>query len=552
MLYKLESSMNGLALKAMTVRSCAHTGRAFLAALLAVIAAAAMAQVPGSLDSSFAVGGKFTNLAIGSASDDGRVIALQSDGKIVMAGSCAIGGVEKFCLARLNPNGTLDPDFDGPDALNPGNGKFAFAFTDSFDLATALRVQSDGKIIVAGRCKTGANYDFCIARLLPTGAFDTSFNAAGGAMAGKLVVSFGANNNTSEFGAIALQADGKIVMAGACDGVSNQDFCLVRLNTDGTFDENFDGPGTTPGNGKFRLAVGAGIDRAAAIAVQPDGKLIIAGTCVTDFCFVRLETNGDLDASFDGPLGTGDGKFSVAIGNSTDTLRAITLQPDGKIVAVGECYASPTLVKMCVARLLENGALDTAFDGPDPVGAPADGKFLLSFTPDSNEARAVFMQPDGKIVVVGSCWNVNNFDACLARLNGDGSLDTSFDGNDPLLPGNGKFLLSLVPGDETMYASAQQADGKIVIAGGCTSASNRDFCIARLQGGPFGAQHCTLDLDGDGIVSATTDTLIFNRVMRGMRDAAVINGISFPANATRNTWPLIRDYLVMQCGMSVY
>ena len=77
------------------------------------------------------------------------------------------------------------------------------------------------------------------------------------------------------------------------------------------------------------------------------------------------------------------------------------------------------------------------------------------------------------------------------------------------------------------------------------------FCLARYEGGPFGAQNCSLDFDGDGRVTATTDVLIGTRIALGINSSAALNGINFPATATRNTWPLIRDYLVAQCGMSL-
>ena len=128
-----------------------------------------------------------------------------------------------------------------------------------------------------------------------------------------------------------------------------------------------------------------------------------------------------------------------------------------------------------------------------------------------------------------------------------GSLDTTF------AAGNGKIgNLAIGTGNDNANAVAVQPDGKIVLAGYCWNGSNYDFCVARLNGGPFAARQCSLDFDGDGLVTATTDMLIGTRVALGLRGSAVINGISFPANAKRNTWPLIRDYLVAQCGLSVY
>ena len=98
---------------------------------------------------------------------------------------------------------------------------------------------------------------------------------------------------------------------------------------------------------------------------------------------------------------------------------------------------------------------------------------------------------------------------------------------------------------------ALQPDGKIVVAGYCSNGTNNDFCLTRYESGPFDAKNCSLDIDGDGRILATTDMLIGTRVALGITGNAVIGGITFAQNATRNTWPLIRDYLVTQCGMSL-
>ena len=96
-----------------------------------------------------------------------------------------------------------------------------------------------------------------------------------------------------------------------------------------------------------------------------------------------------------------------------------------------------------------------------------------------------------------------------------------------------------------------QPDGKVLLAGYCTNGATIGFCVARYDGGPFGYRNCSLDIDGDGSVLATTDSLIHTRIALGITGPAVVNGITFPPTATRNTWPLIRDYLVTQCGMSL-
>jgi uncharacterized delta-60 repeat protein len=518
-------------------------------AIGALVGTSAFAQqdpVPGSLHTSpfpgFASGaGKIANLAIGTGNDVARAIALEPDGKIVLAGYCSNGIDSDFCLARLNADGTLDTSFDGPGGA--GNGKFLLPIGASNDIANAVALQPDGKIVVAGTCSNGSNDDFCVARLNTDGTLDASFGGPGGAGNGKFLLPIGSGNDKAT--ALALQPDGKIVIAGTCSNGSNDDFCVARLNADGTLDQSFDGPGGT-GNGQFLLPIGTSDDIANAVALQPDGKIVLAGYCSNgsdnDFCAARLNADGTLDTSFDGPASAGNGKFLLPIGAISDRANAVALQPDGKIVLAGDCSAGGS--RFCVARLNADGTLDQSFDGP---GGSGDGRFLLP-SGGSDFANAVALQPDGKILLAGGC-SAGGLDFCVVRLNADGSLDASFDG--PSGTANGYVLLPIGTGNDIANAIAVQSDGKIVLAGNCSNGSNDDFCIARLNGGPFGAKQCTLDFDGDGKVLATTDMLIGTRVALGMTGNAVIGGISFAPHATRNTWPAIRDYLVSQCGMSI-
>ncbi|HPV22815.1 MAG TPA: delta-60 repeat domain-containing protein [Casimicrobium sp.] len=355
---------------------------------------------------------------------------------------------------------------------------------------------------------------------------------------------------SDDFGqAVALQPDGKIVLAGYCYNGSNKNFCIARLNADGTLDASFDGPSGS-GNGKFLLPIGTSDDYASAIALQPDGKIVLAGHCFSasneDFCVARLNADGSLDTSFDGPSGGGNGKFLFLIGGGTDQATAVALQPDGKIVLAGAC-TNGIDNDFCVARLNATGTLDASFDGPSGSG---NGKFLLPIGASGDQATAVALQPDGKIVLAGGCLNGSNYDFCVARLNADGSLDSSFDG--PSGSGNGKFLLPIGTDYDYANAVALQPDGKIVLAGTCGNFIDSYFCVARLNGGPFGAKQCSPDYDGDGKVLATTDILMIGaRVALGLTGNAVVGGITFAAHAARTTWPDIRTFLVSQCGMTI-
>ncbi len=523
---------------------CALIVATIVVAILASVVNAIPVQIPGDFDLAFT---KTSNLAIGNGNDRARATALQADGKIVLAGQCVNGANLAFCLARFNADGSLDTSFTGPGAA--AAGKFVLLTGGGGDNgATALALQPDGKIIVAGGCfNGGANNDFCIARLNPNGSLDASFGGPGGAGNGFFPLSIGASSDYAY--AVALQPDGKIVLAGECVGVNNFEFCAARLNSNGTFDTSFVGPAGSA-NGRFTLLVGPKGAAAYAVGLQPDGKIVLAGTCVNaadvnEFCIARLNADGSLDIGFDGPGVAGNGKFTFTVGGLGDAANSLLLQPDGNIVVTGYCLNTSN--DFCAARLLSStGAFDTSFAGPAGNG---NGKFLVPIGTGSDIAQSAALQADGKIVLSGKC-ALNGFSYfCVARLNGDGSLDTTFDGPNGL--GNGKVFLSIGSGNDIATSMAIQPDGKIVIAGYCSNGVNNDeFCVTRQSGGPFGYKTCSMDIDGDGKVLATTDALLLSRVALGMTGNAVVAG-ALGVGATRATWTGIRAYLVSQCGMNV-
>ena len=536
---------------ATSVRALRRVLFASFGLLLSAYAPVTHAQdpTPGSLDTSpapgFAAGtGKIASLAIGTGYDQANAVVLQADGKIVLAGYCYNGAGYDFCVARLNANGTLDTSFDGPSGT--GNGKFFVPVGTGASRATAAAQQTDGKLVLAGYCAGAGNDDFCVARLNANGTLDVSFVGPAGNGNGKFLLPIGTLQDQAN--AIALQPDGKIVLAGTCFNGSNNDFCVARLNPDGALDASFVGPSGT-GNGAFLLPIGATSDQAMAVAIQSDGKIVLAGYCSNgsnnDFCVARLNADGMLDTSFDGPSGNANGMFLLPIGLTSDQATALAIQPDGKLVLAGNC-SNGSEDDFCVARLNTNGTYDSNFDGPSGTG---DGKFLLPIGTSVDRATAVAIQPDGKIVLAGTCNTVTNEDFCVARLTAEGALDTTFDG--PSGSANGAFIQPMATNADRATGMVLQPDGKIVVAGYCAGAAPPDFCVARFNGGPFGAKNCTPDFDGDGKILATTDALILARVALGMTGSAVISGISFASNSTRQTWPAIRDYLVTQCGMVI-
>ena len=411
--------------------------------VLALMAEQSAAQ-PGDLDASFGSGGKVTTtFNFGGA----RATALQRDGKIVVAGQDDSYNTDPIALARYNADGSLDTSF--------GNGGRVTTIVRRYDSAHGIAIQADGRIVVAGEaCIYGPICDFVVVRYAPNGSLDTSFDGDGI----KIIDMGGAYDTAND---LAIQPDGKIVIVGA-SGTSytarNYAFAVVRLNSDGSFDTSFDG------DGKVITSLGSFSDfGAAAVALQPDGKIIAAGqsgsgnSASADFALVRYNSDGSLDASFDG-----DGKVFTDLGNSYDGAADVAVQADGKIVATGG-YNS----RLAVVRYNTNGSLDASFDGDGIVtgyggycvaiqsngkivvaggGGGGHGRdFLLerlnpngsldtsfgggivttSFDDGSNPssyggANGIAIQPDGKIIAAGFWGEDGEYEFfAIARYIGD-------------------------------------------------------------------------------------------------------------------------------------
>lgn len=465
----------------------------------------------GSLDTTFDTDGKLTT-AIGSGSDFGYGAAIQSDGKIVLAGYGVIGSTNDFIAARYNADGSLDTSFDG-------DGKASVAVGASNDFAYAVTIQTDGKIVIAGDFNNGANSDFAVVRLNTSGSLDTAFGSGG-----KATTAIGAGFDGAN--AVSIQADGKIFAAGVSHNGTNNDFAVVRFGSNGILDTSFDVDGkvTTPIGTSFSFAKSAAIQtdgkiiaagnsnnplntdfalirytptgsldttfngsgklitrelgtkgELKAIAIQTDGKIVAAGNSYSgvnyDFALVRYNSNGSVDTTFAG------GKVTTLVGSSDDGANAVAVQVDGKIIAAGFSNTSGGSV-LAVVRYNIDGSLDTSFD--------TDGIVTTSFGGTINQAYAVSIQTDGKIVAVGSGFNGSNEDFAVARFNSDGSLDTTFDTD-------GRVTTAVGTGHDEAFALQIQTDGKIVTAG-YSFAANKDIAVVRYNAN--GSLDTTFDSDG--------------------------------------------------------
>lgn len=221
---------------------------AFLA--LAVLCPARNYAAPGDLDLTFNTTGKVTT-PIGTDTDSASGVAVQSDGKIVVAGSSVVAGSYGFALARYNADGTLDTTFGTA-------GKVTTAIGPASGLGRDLAIQADGKIVVVGRANNGTDDDFAVARYNSNGTLDTTFGTGGIVM-----TPIGTNEEAAE--SVVVQSDGAVVVAGFTWNGSNNDFALVRYTSTGALDSTF---GT---GGKVTTPVGASSDLAFSVTLQSDG-----------------------------------------------------------------------------------------------------------------------------------------------------------------------------------------------------------------------------------------------------------------------------------------
>jgi uncharacterized delta-60 repeat protein len=400
------------------------------------------------LDPTFDQDGKRTTDFFGQ-DDQANAVALQSDGKLVVVGTAQTNLDRRFAVARYNPNGSLDATFGS-------GGKLTTDFPQPFVEANAVALQPDGKIVVAG----SAGGNFALVRYNPDGKLDHSFGGDGRVITDySSYVHFAVHINTSEARAVALQPDGKIVAAGWVNlDNGNGQIALARYNPNGQLDTSFDS------DGKVMTNLGSNGAEANGIAIQPNGKIVVAGLLSgshrTDSVLARYNRNGSLDTSFDS-----DGKRVENFYNSDEGAWAVALQPDGKIVTVGIATNPPSLGGFAVRRYNPDGSRDTTFG--------SDGNVLTDFFNQGAWARAVVIQPDGKIVVAGWAFKDLSLGFALARYQTDGTLDTSFD-SDGRLTTNFSCARAFATG------LALQPDGKIVAAGSTTAINEAlDFAIAR-------------------------------------------------------------------------
>ncbi len=407
----------------------------------------ATAKTAGSLDPTFGAKGTVTT-SFGPGRDQANAIVVQPDGAIVAAGSHLRGTPtvdHVFALARYLPDGTLDPTFST-------NGKTKTRLGMDAE-AEGVALQPHGKIVAVGWSwsdspRLGGTTTIVLARYLPDGSLDPTFGGDGTVKTWLGPHAYGND--------VAIQSDGKIVVAGSARG----GFALVRYNADGTLDPTFGG------GGKVTTSFQASAP-AFGVAVRSDGGIVAAGTMYTDadgdgvFAAARYLADGSLDPSF-----SADGMVTTAFGAGLTSGADVALQADGKIVVGGGTGKVPrgADVNFALARYNPDGSMDPTFG--------VNGKVRTFFSLEDDHANALAIQPNGRIVAAG--WSEGHGFA-LARYTVGGALDPTFGGD-------GKVTTSSFgSGWQAAMAVALQSDGKILAAGRGPTGGG-DFALARYLG----------------------------------------------------------------------
>jgi uncharacterized delta-60 repeat protein len=403
----------------------------------------------GTLDTGFGVAGRAI-VPVGPTDDHAEAMAVQADGRVVVAGWGNGAKGYAFELLRLTRDGAPDKTFGK-------GGKVVAAIGHGADVVHAIALQADGKILVAGSVDESLKgKSFAIARFNVNGSLDTSFGTRG-----QVVTSFGSRSD--EAFAIVVQPDGRIVAAGhTADPVSGVNFALARYNADGSPDASF-------GNGGQVVTAsraGNGRDSIYALALQPRGgeTCIVAVGGEGDFVVRRYHADGSDDGAFDATQPQ-DGPFESVIG----AARAVTVDAQGRLVVAGHIGHDFALL-----RLLPDGQPDAAFgDGL--------GRVITPVSPTNwDEAQAVAVQGDGKLLLGGWAYAGGGAagDFALVRYTETGALDTGF--------GTGGVTITPVAPDghdDEARAMALQSDPRVptvrVLLGGSANGSDQDFAVTR-------------------------------------------------------------------------
>lgn len=371
-------------------------------------------------------------------------LSVQSDNKIIIAGWAYTDEEtpSDISISRIFENGELDTAFNSTGLFSIGNSTWEDAYTST--------IQTDGKILVAGRFYNGRSWDFLLIRFNEDGSLDTTF-----AQKGYTTKDFGKDDRAFS---VDLQSDGKILLCGFVERF-NWDFAIARFNTDGSIDTTFGEKGSTI------LNIGSYNDVAFSIKAQQDGKIIVCGWTYIfgswDFALVRLNPDGSLDNTFGS-----NGVVTTDYYHQYNTSHSVAIQSDGKYVAAG--YAKKpgsTDTDIMLVRYNTNGTIDKSFGN--------DGMVLADYKGADDFSWVIKTDKYDKLVVGGNV-TINGLKMIqVARFNSDGSPDISFGEN-------GILVTQIFGFDEECRDLLIQPDGKILLTGYFSNRRNIKAFVIRL------------------------------------------------------------------------
>ncbi|HEX5124276.1 MAG TPA: delta-60 repeat domain-containing protein [Rhodanobacteraceae bacterium] len=388
------------------IRSRSPASASFLRAAVALLGVSAVAPAfalaPGA-------SGTIVTIPVTGTDDTAYAATVDGAGNVVMAGATSNG---QSALAGITRTGDINPAFGGPDGL------VLYNLSSSTDTLQALVRMSDGRYVGCGIYfnTLGTANDFIVARFLADGSLDTTFNGTGYAVTPFALTGPG-GDLFDQCNAVAVDADGSIVAAGVTDEAGPPHVALARYTADGAPDAGFGSGGIVDIN----AASGSnGSSEAHALLIQPDGKLLVAGyatgTGNSDFMVMRLHADGTFDTTF----GT-DGIVRTPIGTGEDIGNAMVLQPDGRIVVAGTAVITDNRHDFAIARYTNTGALDPTFGTggftTTPVGPGDDVAYALTLMPWGR-----FIAAGSERISTSAAGT----DLALVSYNADGTVDRFF------------------------------------------------------------------------------------------------------------------------------
>ena len=507
-----------------------------LFALTGILLTTTAHALPGDYDLTYSTDGKASILMgtfAGSRISTTRSV-LTADQKLVIAGECTTGGNTTFCLTRFNTDGSQDGTF-GASGLASGPTA-QLNLTNVTGLAIDPRNQA---LVVGGECKPAgaANKTFCVARFSQNGVFDISYGAPGG---NATSFSFGDVKN----GRLRVAADGKIRMASGCPrgpAAANMDMCILALNADGTPDTVFTGTSS-----HYSLVPTIGTERTESVAdleYLADGRLFYVGPCKNTLSGTVYSFSCYGSVNPDGTQAAGRGSFFISAYDDypTQVLRG----GDGTLLIAGYSENAANFNKAEIFARISYSATtgatgDTTFNPGSLNPGRLTGTYVSSIHPGSlTFALSGDQEIYETVVTNGPSGAAGPFSPRVIVRHSDGVMRATWGGTT-----NAQY--------DASYENILLDDaGRVMLSGRSNYLSTSGTInFGRLQNDSSAGFACSMDIDGDGKVLATTDGVLLARAMLGLKGTALtVNAIG--AGAARTDAAAITAFLVNRCKMKL-